>query len=54
MKINRFRGYRFRRYALAMNIVGGIWLLISAIMFILNGSRLRQRFACHYFLFQHF
>lgn len=36
MKINRFRGFRFRRYAFAMNIVGGVWLIISAIMFIEN------------------
>lgn len=36
MKLNRFRGYRFRRYAFAMNIVGAAWLLVSAIMFIEN------------------
>jgi len=36
MKINRFRGYRFRRYAFAMNIVGAAWLVVSAIMFIEN------------------
>lgn len=36
IKINRFRGYRFRRYAFAMNIVGAGWLVVSSIMFIEN------------------
>lgn len=36
IKINRFRGYRFRRYAVAMNVIGCAWLLVSAIMFLEN------------------
>jgi len=36
MKLNRFRGYRFRRYAFATNLVGAGWLIVSAVIFIEN------------------
>lgn len=38
IKINNFRGYRFRRYAVAMKFVATVWVIYSAMFFFAGES----------------
>ena len=40
IKINDFRGYRFRRYAVAMKFVATVWVIYSAMFFFAGESLL--------------
>jgi hypothetical protein len=40
IKVNNFRGYRFRRYAVAMKFVATLWLIYSAMFFFAGESLL--------------
>ena len=40
IKINNFRGYRYRRYAVAMKFVATVWVIYSAMFFFASESLL--------------
>ncbi len=40
IKVNNFRGYRFRRYAVAMKFIATLWLIYSAMFFFAGESLL--------------
>jgi len=40
IKINNFRGYRYRRYAVAMKFVATAWVIYSAMFFFVGESLL--------------